>query len=203
MLINLKGRSGSPLNPLKAFPGFSDNFNRASGDAIGFTSGENRPYTLAGTGTAPSWLIHSTGGAYLASGSGGLNVAVLNGLSPDGTLQVTAKTLGSSRRGGLVFRYKDIDNSFQLYQASSTSPLGVYRRLNGVTAVQVAISTYTPSDGDVYKVILAGNNIQVLVNGTQIMSFNDSNLTSETRHGLYGSSLAFSMVWDDLSFTAA
>jgi hypothetical protein len=203
MLINLKGRSGSPLNPIKDLPGFTDNFNRASGDAIGFTSGENRPYLLAGTGTAPSWKINSTGGAYLASGSGGLNVAVLNGLSPDGTLQVTAKTLGSSRRGGLAFRYRDIDNLFMLYQASNTSPLGVYRRLNGATAVQVAISTYTPADGDVYQVILAGNNIQVLVNGAQIMSLTDSNLASETRHGLYGSSLAFSMMWDDLSFTAA
>jgi len=203
MLINLKGRSGSPLNPIKALPGFTDNFNRASGDAIGFTSGENRPYLLAGTGTAPVWQINSAGGAHLVSGSGGLNVAVLNGLSADGTLKVTAQGLGSSRRGGLAFRYRDIDNLFMLYQASNTSPLGIHRRLNGATAVQVGFSTYTPADGDVYQVIMAGSNIQVLVNGTQIMSITDSSLASETRHGLYGSSLAFGMDWDDLSFTAA
>ncbi|WP_285240052.1 hypothetical protein [Pseudarthrobacter sp. MEB009] len=196
-------RFNNPRLPRVPLPGWADNFNRAAGDAIGVTSAEKRPWKVAGTIGNPIWSITSTGGVALTAATSGLNVAVADGLATNGTLTVTAKALGTSRRGGLAFRYRDIDNHYAIYQAANTSTLNLHKRINGNTATVLATSTYTPSDGDVYQVVLNNDTITVKVNGTTIITATDNAFTGETWHGLYGSSQALSMVWDDASFVAA
>lgn len=192
----------NPLLPRIPVPGFTDNFNRVSGDPLGFTSAESKPWNIVALTGSPVWQISSDGAASLAAASSGLNVAVVDGMSGNGTLVATAKALGTQRRGGLAFRYQDIDNHLAIYQATSGGFLNLYKRIGGATATSIATSTYTPVDGDVYSVVLAGSSITVKVNGNSIMTATETAFSGATYHGLYGSKDALGMRWDDISFSA-
>ena len=200
MQIILNTNFGSnPALPLGPVPGFRDNFNRDSPDSLGTTSGENRMWLYESNGEAPYWRISSGGTAVLVSGAG-LNSAVVDALTANGTYKVTAASMGSNRRGGPALRFRDINNHLFLWQPAPTDPVALYKRVNGV-ATRIGDSTYVPNNGDVYQVSLSGPTIKVGIAGSQRISVTETDLMNETRHGLIGTSQALQMGWDDISFT--
>lgn len=199
MDIVLNTAFANSLLPMAPVPGFSDDFNRPVGASLGSTSGEGRMWQYGSNGEAPLWRTSSGGTAVFISG-GAISAAVVDAMASNGVLQVTAASLGSNRRGGPAFRYKDINNHLFIWQPDATSPLGMFRRVNG-TAVRIADSTYTPSNGDVYRVELSGPNIIFKVNGTVRMTATETAHMGETRQGLIGTTQALQMGWDDISFT--
>lgn len=189
----------SSLFPRVPQPGFSDDFGRAIGP-LGFTSGEGRAWEFYSNGVAPDWRVTSVGTGSLITGAS-INLAVVDALTGNGTLTVTASSLGSNRRGGVVLRAQDWDNNVFLFQSAAGTGLTLYKRVAGV-ATSIATSTYIPANGDIYDVVLFNANITVKVNGATIITATDSTFQGETRHGLYGTSDALLMGWDNISFTA-
>jgi hypothetical protein len=189
----------SSLLPRVPQPGFSDDFGRAIGP-LGVTSGEGRAWEFDSNGVAPDWRVTSVGTASLFAGAA-INTAVVDALTNNGTLTVTASSLGSNRRGGVVLRCQDAMNNLFLFQSAAGSGLTLFKRVAG-TATSIATSSYIPANGDVYSVALFNSNITVKVNGATIITATDATFQGETRHGLYGTSDALLMGWDNISFTA-
>lgn len=186
------------LLPRAPMPGFSDNFDRPAGP-LGVTSGEGRAWQLASTGGPPLWQASSRGHAVYVGGAS-IAAAVVDALAADGVFQVTAAIQGSVRRGGPIFRYRDMNNYLFVWQPTPTTGLCMYRRVNG-SSTRISESTYIPSDGDVYRVEMNGPNIIFRVNGTSRMTVTETAYMGETRHGLVGTTEAQFMGWDNMSFT--
>jgi len=201
MDIILSTYFNNSLLPRVQQPGFFDNFDRPTSDTakLSLTSGEGRAWRYDSTGIAPVWRCDSLGRAVNRSGDT-RNFAWLDALATNGKLKVTAVTLGSTRKGGPVFRYQDPLNHLFVAQGTASGPLTIYKRVAGTSYV-LAASSYVPVDGDVYEVELNGQNIILRVNGNTVATATESAFLGETRMGLYGSSDSFSMAWDDIRFT--
>jgi len=199
MDIILNTYFSNSLLPRAQAPGFFDNFDRPAGQALGVTSGEGKTWRYESTGTTPVWRTSSGGAAVNVSGDS-RNVAWVDALATNGKLGVTATSLGSYRLGGLVARYQDINNHLFVFQASDTAGLAIYKRVAG-TATKIGDSSYIPANGDVYELELNGSNIILRVNGSVKTTAIDTAFLGETRMGLLGTSSAFSMAWDNITFT--
>jgi hypothetical protein len=201
MDIILNTYFNNSLLPRVQQPGFFDNFDRPVSDTaqLSMTSGEGKLWRYDSTGIAPVWRCDSLGRAVNRSGDL-RNFAWLDGLATNGKLKVTAAALGSTRKGGPVFRYQDALNHLFAVQATAGAPISLYKRVAGSSYI-LATSSYVPVDGDVYEVELNGQNIILRVNGSTVVTATESAFLGETRMGLYGSSDSFSMAWDDIRFT--
>lgn len=201
MDIILNTYFNNSLLPRVQQPGFFDNFDRPVSDItkLGATSGEGRVWRYESTGITAVWRCDSLGRAVNRSGDL-RNFAWLDGFATNGKLKVTAAALGSTRKGGPVFRYQDPFNHLFAVQATAGAPISLYKRVAGTSYV-LATSSYVPVDGDVYEVELNGQNITLRVNGNTVVTATESAFLGETRMGLYGSSDSFSMAWDDIRFT--
>ncbi len=201
MDIILNTYFNNSLLPRAQRPGFFDNFDRPVSDIdqLSVTSGEGVRWRYDSTGIASIWRCDSLGRAVNREGDL-RNFAFVDALATNGKLKVTAGALGSTRKGGPVFRYQDALNHLFAVQATASSPLSLYKRVNG-TSYLLATSTYVPVDGDIYEIELNDANIIFRVNGSTIVTATESDFLGETRMGLYGSSDSFSMAWDDIRFT--
>jgi len=199
MDIILQTYFNNSLLPQGQRAGFFDNFDRPVGTSLGVTSGEGKLWRYESTGVTPLWRTSSGGTAVCISGDS-RNVAYVDALATNGKFAVTAKSLGSSRVGGLVFRYQDINNHLFLWQSSATAGLAIYKRVGG-TATKIGDSSYIPADNDVYEVELNGSNIILRVNGATITTATESAFLGETRMGLVATSSSFQMGWDNATFT--
>jgi len=199
MRLIVKSRANTSLLKRAQQPGFFDNFDRPAGQALGLTSGEGKAWRYESTGVTPTWRTSSGGAAVNVSGDS-RNVAWVDALATNGKLGVTAASLGSYRVGGLVARYQDIQNHLFVFQASDTAGLAIYKRVAG-TATKIGDSSYIPANGDVYELELNGSNIILRVNGSTKTTATETTFLGETRMGLLGTSSAFSMGWDNISFT--
>lgn len=199
MDIILNTYFNNSLLPRVQQPGFFDNFDRPVGTSLGVTSGEGKLWRYESNGVTPLWRTSSGGTAVLISGDT-RNTAWVDALATNGKLGVTATSLGSNRIGGVVFRYQDINNHLFAWQASDTAGLAIYKRVAG-TATKIGDSAYVPVNGDVYEVELNGSNIILRVNGSTKATATEATFLGETRMGLVGTSSAFQMGWDNMSFT--
>ena len=199
MDIILQTYFNNSLLPQGQRAGFFDNFDRPVGTSLGVTSGEGKLWRYESTGVTPLWRTSSGGTAVCISGDS-RNVAYVDALATNGKYAVTAKSLGSSRVGGLVFRYQDINNHLFLWQSSATAGLAIYKRVAG-TATKIGDSAYIPADNDVYEVEMNGSNIILRVNGATITTATESAFLGETRMGLVATSSSFQMGWDNATFT--
>lgn len=121
----------------------------------------------------------------------------------DGTVQVTVSTSDSSDRvprQGLLFRYSDDNNYLYLYYLNNLLQCRKIVAGGNNLLFSVAVS---PADGDVLKVVLAGDQIEIWYNGslqtTLTESFNQTAINHGMMwevHGNYGVEIAR---WDDFS----
>jgi len=169
---------------------FVDDFNRADASVLGTTSfGAKAWATFAGTVAAPTtatWNILS-GKAY-TSVSQADACAIITSASTDGTLELVISTQSTGYGdSGLVFRYVDQDN-FWLLWADKTSGKYKVMKKSGGTFTTVFTSTVSLADGDVLRVVLAGNVITSFINGVQIHTVTDAAFNTSVKHGMRMSS---------------
>lgn len=199
MDIILTTTFSNPRLPVVQVPGFFDDFSRVAGDGLGSTSREGRPWTVLPS--AGVWQINADETASIRIASGGNNVAVVDALGADGILRAVVADAGtSSRRGGVVFRCRDLEN-YLAFHANSAGFLALYRR-SANSSVALVTTEHTLQTGDVITVALAGPSVSCTVNGSQLAAADVPEFASETRHGLFGHSTAYDMKWDEISFAA-
>lgn len=201
MYFVVKSRANTSLLRRLPVPGFSDNFDRPVGTSLGLTSGESKPWMYDTDGATALWRTSSGGTAVCVSGSG-LNIAYVDAAATNGVFAITMASLGSSRRGGPVFRYRDINNHLFIWQPSPTEGPALYKRVNGVST-RLGDTTYIPADGDIYEVELNNANIIVKIGGVVRITAVETAFQGDTRHGMVTSSSSFQMGFDNVRFTPA
>src|SRR5699024_9211223 len=105
----------NPNLPIVQRPGFRDDFNRTAADVLGTTT-DGKPWTVYDYGSTSSvWGTYGDGTAGMKSASSARHLAVVDALTPDGTLTATFRTTDeAARRPGLTIRATDANNYIQI-----------------------------------------------------------------------------------------
>lgn len=162
------------------------------------------------TDTGHTWVVPASSGTwgvntnklYLPTGANRSLVYVETGVA-DCTIQCSMYTAGGggdTRRYGLMFRYVDVNNYFYFYWLASGA-LRCFKFVAG-SATQLDTRNLTPTEGNILKVILSGNSIQLFHNGSSLTTLTESFNNTATKHGLYwevGGNAANTARWDDFS----
>lgn len=193
----------NPALPTRTIYGFLDDFNRAVAATLGSTSREAKPWVNSLT-TGITHGIDASGYAYFARDSGGAAQTVVEASAADGTLTATMVVKTTPGQAGLCFRWSTAQN---YYTFSTLATGGGSYRINKVAAnVTTAMATTTgviPANGDVLKVVLAGNLITCYVNNVQVLQITDAHNNTATKHGFYNTEATTLARWDNASFVAA
>jgi hypothetical protein len=171
----------------------SDTFDRSNDAAnLGNLDGgllEGQPWEIL-WGT---WGIVDNQAYLAAAGGGDKELAVIDvGLS-DCTVQVVLSEWANGQR--VAFRYSDVDNGF--FVNVDGAHYYIYRRQAGGHTL-LWEGDPAPQDGDVVKVVLDGNSIQLYVNESLVASITDSFNQTATKHGL-GANAVGSKRWNNFS----
>lgn len=203
MDIVLDTRFNNPNLPTVQYPGFTDDFDRPVSATLGSTSGENRPwqvYEWPESGAA--WGI-AEGGTASAKNAGGPTAALVDALTPNGTLTARIASVNpAARYGGLILRWQDIENYIAVAeQTSSNHRLAIVSRKAG-TPGEVKTNSTAPVlvSGDNIAVTLQGTDIRVALNGVEILTADVPDFAGSTKFGFYAHSGTDSR-WDSIKFT--
>lgn len=169
--------AGNPVTPLSSLAG--DAFNRAdSASSLGVTDIGGLSW-VADVGT---WGVTGKK-AYLATSSGaGPNAAYVDVGTADVVITMTLAAWQASDYPRLIARYTDIGNHI-LLQGSNTA-YQLYKRVANTYTQLGSDYTYTPTAGDVIKLVCSGNNFTVYVNGVSRITATDSFNNTVTKHGI-------------------
>ncbi|MET4059936.1 hypothetical protein ABIB35_001481 [Arthrobacter sp. UYP6] len=193
----------NPTLPTRTIYGFMDDFGRASASNLGFTSREAKPWVSSLAAGITSG-IDASGAAYFARDSGGAAQVVVDSKAPNGTLLATMKVKTAPGQAGVAFRWSNAQNYFTFSTlASGAGSYRINKVVANVTTVMATTTDVIPANGDVLKVVLAGDLITCYVNGVQILQLTDTHNRTATSHGLYNTEATTVARWDDVSFTAA
>jgi hypothetical protein len=154
----------------------TDSFNRANSATSLGNADTGDPWNVLG-GT---WGINSNQ-AYVATDSGGRNMAVIDAGVADGVVEISIPTM--TQYAGLVFRVVDTNNYFRL--TAHTATTYVLRRT--VNNAQVDLGTYniSPANGHTLKVVFDGSTITPYINGAAQTPITDANFVTATKHGIF------------------
>jgi len=154
----------------------SDTFTRADNAAsLGNAETGQAWEVLSGT-----WGI-SSNRAYIASTSGGRDIAVVDSGFADVTIGLTLPVVATSAR--LIFRLTDASNHF-IFTVITASNNYTLSRIQAGTATVVGSYTKIPANGDFIKVTLRGNQIICYVNGLEVIRVTETFNLTATKHGM-------------------
>lgn len=109
---------------------------------------------------------------------------------------VNVPSSGSDPSNYIVFRYGNSTNFFLAGAGNATLTSVVIIKCVAGSFSTISSASHTWAANDVVTVINSGDNIVVLINGTQKISTSDSSLNTNTKVGLQGRDVAGSR-WDD------
>ena len=122
--------------------------------------------------------------AYLVSPTSANEYAAIDGGVYNGTVQATIAAYDGSFTQSLLFRCSDSSNLWTFSLNGTGTLLFLFKCVAG-TYVQVGSSvSLTCANGDVWKVVLSGNNISLYQNNVLIISATDSFNATATKSGL-------------------
>lgn len=180
--------------------GFSDNFNRADAATLGSTSGELKPWLLAGA-TSPMTL---SGNRAVSPAAGTVGAEYVDAQTTDGTLTATQVVVGT-RQVGLVARHNGGSSMIRLSSRASSSDFHyqLQKVVSGVSTIIGTSATVTSQANDVIQLITVGDQVSVKVNGTLIIgpvTVADAALQTGTFFGFYIGAVGAGSSWDNISF---
>ena len=154
-----------------------------------------------GTWQASGGLISTTG---TAPGSPHYFLIEDNGTGEDATIEVTINFGTDVDFGGIILRYADSVNYFFIGGINSSNLWYARRELADVWGNPTTYSgdhSATIADNTDYtlKVVAAGDDVEVFLDGVSIITFTDSNHSAAKRHGLRAKNTGFD--FDNLTIT--
>lgn len=174
----------------------SDNFNRANGSLNGSTpSDSGSTWTCTTGGSVTSNEFQHSGGIpecnTLEASSADVDVQA--------TLTVSPPSLG---RAGLIARFVDSNNFWFVEIRAGTNTGKILKRVAG-TSSQVATSTLTPANGDVFRFNAQGDRLRLYQNGVLRADTGTGQTFNQTatKHGLGLEAANTTARWDDFSIT--
>lgn len=181
--------------PLGGFATITDSYNR-----------DDSALTLGNTDTGQTWQTPlglwgiSSNTAYIAVGDGfGTDAAYVEASEADVAVQVTFSTVNQGQR--LLGRYVDADNYLFVSAEGGGAAYALYKREAGVNS---SLGSYSVgiANGDVLKLNMNGNDLEVFLNGTSRITATDAAHNTATKHGI-GCSGVSTQRWDAFSIAAA
>ncbi len=164
-------------------PNRTDDFNRTDSTTTPDSpSDAGGNYTIAEFAFGARWGISSNRGY---NSSGGVGRATLQSSLADVEVEVTVvvrSTVGDGSLQGIIVRRSDDSNYIRFVQN-----FGNAMSLDKVVANSPTVldsDTISYADGDTFKVVTSGNNIECFHNGASVLSATDSFNASATEHGM-------------------
>lgn len=194
MDIMLNTLFNNPNLPLVPMLGFTDSFDRAAGSSLG-TTDDGKAWTYFGL---EPWTITADGHA---SSDGAGTFAVVDALTPNGTLTTTVgreASEGGDYRSGLAMRAVDSSGYVGVYPNTSGT-LTLYVRAGNAPVSSQQISGTTLATGDTYSMTMVGTQLTVTYNGSEVLTETVTHHADVTTHGLYATS-GSDTEWDSISF---
>jgi hypothetical protein len=168
-----------------------DTFTRAdSATTLGNTELPGTPWVplAQGVGTTSTWGI-LTNRAYMATNTGGAlyELAVVpTGLADVDVQAVVAWGANAGGVFGLALRCKDKDNVISFRLGEATDDLIVRKTVGGVsTTIASAAVTINTNTAYRLRVVVVGSLLKAYVNGVLLITVSETDLQSETQHGLF------------------
>lgn len=190
-------------------------------DPTGFVDEFERGLSVAGlaaTDDGKAWFYRDNGGGNIATywnvdtnaarynGAGARSLALVDGVSADGTLSTTIATFGNDFGSGLAFRATDSSNYLGLMvnSANGNGQLDLHKRVAGTRTTILQTSLGAVTAGSVIDVVMSGTSVSVKVNGTQVIAPQTvTDFSTGRNHGLLGVSDGKLTSFARVAFTAA
>jgi hypothetical protein len=187
--------------------GFIDEFERGTTVNGLATTDDGKTWRYrdsgAGEGNASNWQITSAG---VAKYVGARSIAMVDGVSANGTLKTTIGTLATTTIAGLAARATDFSNYIGLLfnYGAGDNKLQLVKRVAGAST-SVAFSTAAPLAPDaVVELILNGTSVSVKVNGVEVIPAQTiMDFATVTTHGLLGGNGEATLTWKRAEFIPA
>lgn len=177
----------------------SDDFNRADDASSLGTSSSGHLWVVPGA--SGTWGI-SSNLAYLPSPQN-RSVCYIEANDADVTVEVslfTSTAANTIARQGLMFRLTDNANYLYLYFINN-STLRCYKLVAGGETL-LFTTTQTATNGDILKVVTAGDQIEIYHNNNLETTITESHNQTATKHGLFwenGGASSTIARWEDFS----
>jgi hypothetical protein len=118
------------------------------------------------------------------TGTAGVNIYTIDPGEADGIVYTYAYLDGSGHIG-LVFRFADLDNYWYLMGNYSNNDLYLYKVVDGNHTKLDQVNADDPNNWRHYEVVLNGDSIKCYFDDDLKIDVTDSDLQSNTQHGLY------------------
>lgn len=157
--------------------------------------GEDDPTSLGSTDTGQTWQADGTWGTVggQARTTDALAVATVNGGAVNRLTEATLMVVDEG--AGITFRYLDADNHWRLTAAPGRQVWELTRVVEGQAEVVGEIGAPV-QDGTTITVAQRGPELQVLVDGTEVLRISDAALSQQARSGLISVDGDGSARWD-------
>lgn len=201
--IVLNKSTTNPNIPVKALPGFFDNFNRPNSPSLGKTSREGREWKQFGTGATLQIVDNQ---ASLQPGySTGYGIYTAEGLASDGTYRAKYSNVTDARLLRMAFRMKDDLNFYALGVGAGSLELRRYVNLEYAVLKTVTIPS---AAARTVSVVLNGPSIKVMVEGVTdpVIDLSDPTHVNATKYGfqaLYLAGTGAAVHIDEVEFSPA
>jgi len=157
--------------------------------------GEDDPTSLGSTDTGQTWQADGTWGTVggQARTTDPLAVATVNGGAANRLTEATLMVVDEG--AGITFRYLDADNHWRMTAAPGRQVWELTRVVDGQAEVVGEIGAPV-QDGTTVSVAQRGPELQVLVDGTEVLRISDAALAQQARSGLISVDGDGSARWD-------
>ncbi|MHD0300735.1 fibronectin type III domain-containing protein [Rhodococcus qingshengii] len=185
---------------------WSDDFNRADAAVWGNTPVGGLAWTLhGGTGT-PTASIVSNKGKLVGSSTNPVYYGVQDSHA-DGVLRATLDAVDATPNVSVYFRMgASTADCFEIRRVSSTELRWRLIKNVGGVSTTLAISTvgtFPIQAGNVFEVTLNGTAVMVKIDGATLYSGTQTDLATNTKAGLTGTSDSVLARWENVSFASA
>lgn len=186
--------AGLPKIPLY---GFRDYFSKPDSAASLGSTEDGKLWQYTGDSV---WGIQN-GEARLVSATAAVNLAYVDGYSPDLTL-VGLVGSGQANPPGWAFRIQDELNFLFLNNGGGKPTL--YKRVGGGSSLKIGDSTIAGLNvpGDEMRIVLKGSSIKVYKNGTLCMDVTDGTFVDKTKYGMVGYNNQLGYRWNGIKAEA-
>jgi hypothetical protein len=159
----------------------------------------------AGEGSAASWQVTS-GGVADYVGAGARAIAMVDGISANGSLKTTIGTMPTGTAAGLAARVTDWNNyiGLEFNFGAGDGKLVLVKRVAGTrTSVFTTAAAVIAADS-VVELVLNGTSVSAKVNGVEVIAPQTiADFATVTMHGLLHNSAETAITWKRIEFVPA
>lgn len=156
----------------------------------------------AGEGTASSWQVNAGGyAAYI--GAAARAIAMVDGVSANGSLKTTIGTTPTGNSAGLAARVTDWNNYIGLGfgYGNGDGKLNLVKRVGGTLTTIIQSAALSLTTDAVVELVLNGTSVSAKLNGVEVIAPQTiTDFSTVTTHGILRNSAETALTWKRVEF---